>query len=60
MVISLSSCAHVRYQNHPPWPNAGPQTAEELMNNCPPDKCGHVWDWVRRLDILHDQLEAGK
>lgn len=60
MMSLQTGCARVIYKNAPPWPTAGTKTADELVENCPRNKCPDVWNWLGRLDKLHDQLEAGK
>lgn len=54
--LSLSACAAVG-SSCPAWPVAGPEVADE-MERLPEDQFPATWEWLGRLDVLRDQLEA--
>jgi hypothetical protein len=57
LTLCLSACAQVPSSACPPWPVAGPEVAAELAR-LPPLASPRLYDWLGRLAVLHDQLEA--
>lgn len=54
---TATSDAPVSPQACPAWPVAGPQVAAEL-ERLGDDDFPALWEWMARLDKLHDQLET--
>jgi hypothetical protein len=59
----LIGCARENYKPIiiPPYPIAGPAVAAELEEMCKnKNKCKAIFEWLNRLAVFKDQLEACK